>query len=268
MADASILGQPCKPTWTFRDPGQGYDYMAAYWVQAFQGAVLATGALDLPTGSRTYRIICDGHAAAIHPDDAGWVVRAVEPWMRRVKPIWMQAATTRVLPNGARVSAGLFPWLPRQWTCPECWPKLDLSGTCNDDCSVTKIMGSPHLGLRALYGYDNRAMRPWVTNVNAVPSCNQGAPGGPNTLCLPVEGFCRFWSAKAYLAAFWQDVAQASTAYNINRAARREQEKTTPKPAPVSTPKPQPKRDVNWLPLLAVGLGTGILGVFMWNLRR
>lgn len=262
---AGVLGQPCVATWKFRDPGQGFDAMAGWWVQAFQSSVIARGNLNMPTGTRTFRIVCDGKTAVVHPDDAGWLVRAVEPLMQRVKPIWMQAAPTRTLPGGVTVRAGVFPWLPKQWTCPECWPQPNLTGNCNDACTVTKIFGGPSDGLRVLYGYDNRAMRPWATDVDRIPECNKGAPGGPDTLCMPVEGFCRLnVPASIYMQTFWQDVAQAVDAYNANPPPR----ETTPQTAVVPQAEPKLKQNVNWLPLLAIGLGTGLLSAFVWNLRK
>lgn len=259
-----ILGQPCTPAWAFKDPGAGFDYRAAVWTQAAASTPIARGTLKLPTGERMFRIICDGQTAVIHPDDAGWVVRAVESRMTRVKPIWAQAATYRTLPDGSQVRAGVFPWLPQQWTCPECWPLIDMSGNCNSQCT-TQLYGGPNTDLRALYGYDNRLMRPWAANANQVPQCGQGAPGGPNTLCMPVEGSCKLWAnAKDYIQVFWQDVAQAIGQYNANPPPR----ETTPTASqPVAAVK-EPRRDVNWLPLLAFGLGTGILGAFVWNTRR
>lgn len=259
-----ILGKPCKAGWTFKDPGAGFDVMAAWWVQTAQSPVIALGNLKMPTGTRTFRIVCDGATAVVHPDDAGWLVRAVEPLMTRVKPIWAHASTTRTLPGGISVQAGRFPWLPKQWTCPECWPQIDLSGACNPNCTVQARFGGPWDGLVALYGYDNRLMRPWVSNINQVPDCNKGAPGGENTLCMPVEGACGFNRASEYIQAFWQDVAQAVGAYNANPPPR----ETTPQTAVVEAPKAPIKQDVNWLPLLAFGLGTGLLGVFVWNTRR
>jgi hypothetical protein len=260
----AILGQPCKASWKFKDPGQGYDYMVAMWAQTAKSPPIATGTLLLPTGPRSFRIVCDQTTAVIHPDDSGWVVRAVEPLMR-IKPIWAQPQLNRVLPGNVNVPAGFFPWLPIQWTCPECWPQTN-STACNEACTVTKIYGGRHEGRIALYGYDNRAMRPWASNIDLVPQCGKGFPGGPNSLCMPVEGFCGFNPAKDYIQAFWQDAARAVAEYNAKPAAPRE---TTPKTAVATTPiKPTPKRDVNWLPLLAVGLGTGLASVFLWNLRR
>lgn len=253
----SILGQPCKATWTFKDPGGG-DYWVAHWKQTFSSPVVARGNLRLPTGTRMFEMVCNGAIAVIHPKDAGWVVRAVERYMT-VKPIWAKASSTRTLPGGLTVPAGAFPWIPKQWTCPECYPRPD--GSCIDDCTPRARFGGRMDGRVALYGYDNRFMRPWSVDVDVIPECSGAGAGGENTLCMPVEDACGVLvRARDYFQVFWQDVAKAITKYNENPPAR----ETTPQPAKVA----MPKRDVNWLPLLAFGLGTGLLSVFLRNLRH
>ncbi len=269
-----ILGQPCTPTWDLAPEPPGSDSVRWLWAQIAKSPIIARGVLDDPAGKRSFRIVCNREIAVVHPDDAGWLVRAVEPYMTRVKPIWAQTSNTRTVAGGAAgdltVRAGLFPWIPQQWTCPECWPQIDTSNACDPRCTVDKIWGGADARLRAIWGYDPRAMMPWASNVAELPACNQGGPGGPNTLCMPVDRFC--WSqgvqASTYVQAFWQDVAQAVAKYNeVNKDVPPPSQPATS--AIAATPAmPIPKRAPNFYPLLAFGFGVGLLSVFVWNVRR
>jgi hypothetical protein len=268
-----ILGQPCKPSWTLAPIPPGTAYAVWLWEQTIQSPPIAIGSLsatDLdtyqPLPPRTFRILCNREIAVVHPDDAGWLVRKVEPYMKVVKPIWAQYSKTA---SGLAVDAGLFSWLPGSWTCPECWPKIDKSGDCSE-CTVARF-GGPSADLRKLYGYDPRAMLPWAANVRNVPSCGKGGPGGPDTLCMPVDGFCQLLaSAKDYVSAFWQDVAQAVQSYNSVQdgvrwyAQQTGQAKPPQSAAQVSVSSvPVPRRAINFYPLLAAALGAGIFSVFL-----
>lgn len=282
LANAA-LGQPCSPAWLLPPPPQGADPVRWLWEKTIQSPPIAFGRLKMPapTGPRTFRILCNREVAVVHPDDAGWLVRAVAPYMSRIRPIWAERASTVLTGassastgTGLRVPAGLFPWLPGPWTCPECWPKLDLSGECSPPCTIDKVWGGPSTSLRDLYGYDPRAMLPWATNIRSVPTCGKGGPGGPDTLCMPVDGFC--WatgSAKDYVSAFWQDVGNAINVYHQAQdylRATGQLPPITPSPASASassTPTPTPlrtiKRASNWYPLLAFSLAAGLVSVFL-----
>lgn len=268
-----MLGQPCSAKWSMSAPPAGEDQARWLWAETMRSTPIAEGEFwPISGGVRKFRILCDQEVAVVHPDDAGWLVRAVEPFMHTVKPIWAHGDPTTWL-GDMRVPTGVFPWLPGTWICPECWPKIDMSGECSSCTMDSSKYRGADANLRQRYGYDPRAMMPWASNILDVPSCGKGGPGGPDTLCMPLYGTC--WNAgqtaSTYTAAFWQDVGQAVAAYNRESILAqyfaqgggfmglRGVGATAAAGEVAAAPPPK----INWYPLLAIGLGAGIFSVFL-----
>lgn len=235
----STLGTVCDSDLSYGSVPAGQRTAEWLWEQTILRPALGYAVLERPHDPLKFRLLCQpgwGRASVVvHPDEAGKLVRAVAPYMR-TQPVFAQRASTIYLPDGTTVPAGLLPFMQGQWTCPEC------------------TGGAPDAWYRQTYGYDARCMKPWSRDIQEIGSCYVGGPGNADSLCLPVDGGHGDGSAVQFRLEFWGDVAQAVEAYNADVRAGK-------------PPRGYVKPPGSWMPLLAVGLGTGILATFLWNRR-
>jgi hypothetical protein len=265
------LGDRC--TWKEGQYTPNNDNAVQKWMhQAVTSVPVATGVLK----GRKFRILCAYGVAAVHPDDATWVIPGVAHAMK-ITPIWARATPDVRVSGNLTVPAAyhsLFPWLRATWTCPTCLPTPPYNGW--PDCATAPALNrvsTPNENIVAVDGFDSTFMYPWVGNPLAPNTCGAGGPGGDSPpLCIPVRDGQNDNEQQLYLSALWADVGQAVDAVNNG---------TAPAPAhtfnpgmvaaikkTVATVQVAPKKSFNPFPLLVAVLAGGLLGIAYRRRRR
>ena len=241
------------------------DTVQKWMHQAVTSVPIGTGVLQ----GRKFRIICAYGVAAVHPDDAAWVVPAVLRAMK-IAPVWARP-TADIRPTGSlAVPASyhtMFPWLRTTWTCPTCLPTVPYGGW--PDCATAPSLNrvsTPNENIVRVDGFDSTYMFPWVGNPLASNACGAGGPGGDAApLCVPVRSGQNDNEQQLYLSALWSDVGQAidavnngtapAVAHTFNPGMVAAIKKT------VATVQVAPKKSFNPFPLLVAVLAGGLLGI-------
>lgn len=282
---------------------------------ATSGPVL-TEQLLMPDGSRhDFSILCVNYATGwymskqsgpryvIAPQDAGWVVRAVAPFMRPgMRPVFARGSRA-ISMKGKWINAPAWAnWIQTRWICPNCIPQMnnDYQGRQrewdNNECSPQcDVSGDPSGVWTGRFGYDIRVMMPWVRDLRSESGnkvCNPlvdqpGTDAKEPPVCLPIPIFdlreCRTPVGAAtyskYWEDFWSEVGKAITLYNASsRAAAREAEVEQVPPPRVPPPPPPPPAPAvarsrslgepsSKLPLVIGGAAALAVAALLWRRR-
>ena len=245
---------------------------------------VGSGTLHGASKSKTFRVVCDFGVFAIHPDDTGWVLRAVEGYMP-VKPVWMKGG--RKFFRGGKwitIPAG-FTFQPTLWSCPDCLPKSvwkndEIAGydnaKCEPGCNAGGLPDTDayHSSRTERFGYDNRVMHPWTTAEDSYDSdACVVQPGNANTICLPrlaLQGndsagdFCRALALGGYDVKYrkflWASAGIGIRNYNAHVLAGA---KDAPPTSTQASKSPTP----NYVPAAVAAVLTGVGALLIWRRR-
>lgn len=285
--------------------------------RAVESRPVATEELVAPDGTkRTFSILCVNYATSwymspnrgpryvIAPQDAGWVIKAVAPFMRPgMKPVFARGSRSLQIKDHWVTAPAWATWIQTRWVCPNCIPQMsnDYEGSvrqwnnnaCAPECDVSQ---APNNAWSSRFGYDIRIMMPWVRDLlsesgNQVCNPLTDQPGtGLNEapICLPIPiadvRECRTPLAdtpRKYWEDFWAEVGKAITLYNLSsRAAAKEAELEDRPPPPVPPPPPPPAPAVarsrslepsssssSKLPLVIAGAAVLAAATILWRRR-
>lgn len=268
--DWSKVGQRgCTPRYT-PDENTGPYAVRHTMERAANAPEALTEALEAPDGSsRPFRVICvdygtdwyrsdlSGARYVVAPEDSGWVLKAVMPFMRQeMRPVLAKPSRSVLFGSRWITAPAWAHWIQTRWVCPNCIPRRvgerhwD-NGSCAPKCDVS---ADPSLVWSRRYGYDIRVMVPWVRDIisqspNHVCDPLADQPGSqveepPPCLPVPVQDVYECRSSEPTEALYWQDfwgeVGTAITRYNAASRAAAEEAKDRAEPLPPAPPPPPP----------------------------
>lgn len=286
--------------------------------RAARSRPVLTEQLVTPDGrTRAFSILCVNYATGwymspnsgpryvIAPQDAGWVIRAVAPFMRPgMRPVFARASRSIQMKGRWITAPAWADWIQTRWVCPNCIPEMlnDYEGQqrqwnnngCSPQCDVSE---DPNTTWTSRFGYDIRVMAPWVRDLNSSSGnqvCNPlvdqpgtGAKEPPVCLPIPIAELreCRtpvgaFTSAK-YWEDFWSEVGKAITLYNLSSKAAAKEAEVEQVPPPLAPPPPPPPRaplvarsraldapsSSSKLPLVIAGAAVLATATLLWRRR-
>lgn len=316
--DWSKVGQHgCTPTYDDSIQGGSTYSIRETMQRAATSSPVLTEQLITPDGRRReFSIVCvnygtgwymskqSGPRYVVAPQDAGWVVRAVAPYMRPgMRPVFARASRSIQMKGGRWVTAPDWAnWVQTRWVCPNCIPQMnnDYAGrqrewnnnACSPQCDVSE---DPNQTWTRRFGYDIRVMMPWVrdlrsesNNQTCNPLVDQPGTGLQEPpVCLPIPIFelreCRTpvgaSTPAKYWEDFWSEVGKAITLYNASSKAAAKEAEIEQVPPPVAPPPPPPpgpavarsrslgEPSSSKLPLVIGGAAALAVAALLWRRR-